>query len=798
MKKIINIIGLFRTLFFSSTLILSLGQAQADYNDAGTDYTTASSGSWIEDASKQALNMVNAFVCIINNSNGDSRPNGTWRVLIDEVACGLNSDDSVAWADVTSVSTRASNDSDQEVIAYFNSADGNKYVVTTTLNESSTSDYGLTMLFKWYNAYDVYGEGSNLTGTGYVGEVSNTFGFSEITLEDYDIDGTDDTVIRTAEKFGDGTLGGIVVNYGGTPDGAATAFLVSAPDDSSGDGGSVTYAGALNDTEYLRQTYNSGLGRFGDDVCYASDAPFESVYRYGVYDSDTGEELTISGSFGFTYEEGASGESGRGFMGHWGTWFDNKSDKLSVDNTSQAITRESDSASLTLKWSPGKMWQKESSEVALAVAEKFEVYDWTNGERYNVVWDTDKFNFANDLDFDGDGNNDVTGGIGNDGTTFTFDAANGGTTQISEGNWFYSERFDTWVGYLGKNDEGVYQIYVEENSQVKGHWTGATGQGIGVNNGRVTFVCASDCPNAAITPNSYGSYSYTSADNEGDTYILTGFNESEDGIYPLALYKDNVAANNLVSFDLSSGNNWSNDTHAHIWSGNFIPQDDINGACAANSDPNAAANIYNCDSRYVWESGLREWGQGVVLVDSDNAAVTIEDPIAFNYTHAAANDRNNTAYPNSGSPFNYTWIETDWNNPVNSTTGAQTMFTTLVNGLTLNLSYEGAGELWGFPERQTPNGWMKLVNLVDGTEITRKSDSSTYVVKALDTGLLLNTQACSGDLSVPAAFTDLDIVPSPSDKTKPTQIFNSAPTVTAIHVKQGEDLIDPSLVQANE
>ena len=798
MKKIINIIGLFRTLFFSSALILSLGQAQAAYDDAGTDYTTASSGSWIEDASKQALNMVNAFVCIIKNSNGDSRPNGTWRILIDEVACGLNNEDSVAWADQIAVSTRASNDSDQEVVSYFSSADGSKYVATTTLNENSTSDYGLTMLFKWYAANDIFGEGgSDLTSSGYVDGASNAFGFSEITVEDYDSDGTDDTVIRTAEVFGDGSLGGIVVNYGGTPDGAATAFLVSAPDYSSEDGGSVTYAGALNDTEYLRQAYDSDSGTFGGDVCYASDDPFQSVYRYGVFDSDTGEELTISGSFGFTYEEGASGESGRGFLGHWGTWFDNRDDKLTVSNTSQAITRESDSASLTLKWSPGKMWQKESSEVALAVAEKFEVYDWTNGERYNVVWDTDKFNFANDLDFNSDGTNDVVGGIGSSGTTFTFDAANGGNTQISEGDWFYSERFDTWVGYLGQNDDGDYQIYVEENSQVKGHWTGGTGEGIGVDSGRVTFICASDCPNAAITPSSYTSYSYTSADNVGYTYILTGFNESEEGIYPLALYKDEVEVANLVSFDLSSGNDWSNSTHAHIWTGNFIPQDDITGTCAADSDPDAVANMYNCDNRYVWESGLREWGQGVVLVDSDNAAVTIEDPIAFNYTHAAANDRNNTVYPNSGSPFNYTWIETDWNTG-NSTTSAQTMFTTAVDGLTMNLSYEGAGELHGFLERQTPNGWMKLVNLVDGTEITRKSDSSTYVVKALDTGLLLNTQDCSGDLSVPAAFTDLDIIPSPTDKTKPTQIFNNAPTVTAIHVKQGEDVIDPSLVQANE
>jgi hypothetical protein len=186
MKKIINIMGLFRTLFFSSALILSLGQAQAAYDDAGTDYTTASSGSWIEDASKQALNMVNAFVCIIKNSNGDSRPNGTWRILIDEVACGLNEEDSVAWADQIAVSTRASNDSDQEVISYFSSADGSKYVATTTLNENSTSDYGLTMLFKWYAAFDIFGDGTDLTSSGYVDGASNAFGFSEITVEDYD------------------------------------------------------------------------------------------------------------------------------------------------------------------------------------------------------------------------------------------------------------------------------------------------------------------------------------------------------------------------------------------------------------------------------------------------------------------------------------------------------------------------------------------------------------------------------------------------------------------------------------
>ena len=775
MKKITNIIVLFRTFFFSSTLILSLGQAQADYNDAGTDYTTASSGSWIEDASKQALNMVNAFVCIIKNSNGDIRPNGTWRVLIDEVACGLNSDDSVAWADVTSVSTRASNDSDQEVISYFNSADGSKYVVNTTLNESATSDYGLTMLFKWYNAYDAYGTGENLTDTGWVDdEDDNAYGFSEITLEDYNKDGTDDTVIRTAETFGDGTLGGIVVNYGGSPAGAATAFLVSAPDYSSGDGGFVTYAGALNDTEYLRQTYDSGA--FGDNTCYANDNPFQTVYRYGVYDYDTGVELTISSSFGFTYETGGvSGQSGRGFLGHWGVWFDDRRDKLSSSNTSLAITNEDTEDALVINWSPGKMWQKDSSVVTLSDGEKFEVYDWSIGSRTNVTWSETNGKF---YDFDGL------------------------HTPVAVGDWFYSERFNTWVGFLGANVvDGDFEIYVEKNTNVKSHWNRTGSQGIDVSD-EVYFTCASNCPNAKIPVVDYERNAFIDDDeNVGDTYILTPFNEIESGIYPLALYKDTVAAENLVSFDPSG--TWSSNTHAHIWTGNFIPTNDLGvGTCSLSPNPILANNMYNCPNLFVWESGLREWGQGIVVTNSaDESAVTIQDPIQFTYTHAAANDRNNANYATeAGAPFNYTWVETDWSDENESqTTTPSTFGVDLVHGVSLNLEYEGVGQLHGFMERQTPNGWMRLMNLTDGTQITRVSDSSTYVVKALDTGYLLNTQDCSEDLLEPlAAFTADAEVPLPASKTKPTQIFNNAPTVTAIHVKHGEDLISPSLVQANE
>lgn len=775
-KLLVSAKGL-STLLVVIALTLSPSLSRAAYNDAGTDYTTAGQGSWVEDASKQALNMVNAFVCIIKNSNGDSRPNGTWRILIDEVGCELNTSDSVAWADQIAVSTRASSSSNQEIVSYFTSADGSKYVATTALNTNANSSFGLTMLFKWYAANDIWGEGgTDITSTGWRSGITNGYGFSEITVEDYDSDGSDDTVIKTAEAYGGAggqSYGGLIVKYGGSPSGATTAYIVTTSGQDS-----ATYAGALNSSEYIRQTYSGGS--WGAGTCYANTTPFESVYRYGVYDATTGEELAISGSFGFTYTTGGvSGTSGRGYMGHWGTWFDNRSDKLSSSNRTLSITRESDSASLTLNWAPGQLWQKNSSTETIVDGEKFEYFDWTAGTRTNVLWDSASSDFT---EIDGTPYVDGTGG------------------SISAGDWFYSERFDTWVGFLGLNaGTSAYELYVEQNDQVKTHWTGTGSQGIDVSSARVSLTCVGNCPDANISYADYSAYTYSSSANSGDTYIFTPFNESASGIYPLALYKDSVAAGNLVALNSSDSGFSTNNPTASIWTGDYVPTADLGvGTCAASTDPSAANNIYNCSTVFSWQSGLRDWGQYVFPTDSSSAAVTVSDPINFTYTHAAANDRNNTSYADSSSPFTYNWVNTDWSTGSSTTTNGEVTFVSKFNNVDVNLRYEGSGSLYGFPERQTDNGWLRLMNLTDGTTITRSSDSASFVVKALETGKFLNQQTCSGSLSVPDAFKDTSLIPSASTYTQPTQIFNSAPTVTSIHVKQGEDIIDPTLVQANE
>jgi len=88
--------------------------ASADYTAAGTDYASLTLQKWTEDSANDLISMVDSFACIIKNTRGDLEPhaNGSWRALIDEVACGLAERDNQSgkkYAKVTSTSSRASN-----------------------------------------------------------------------------------------------------------------------------------------------------------------------------------------------------------------------------------------------------------------------------------------------------------------------------------------------------------------------------------------------------------------------------------------------------------------------------------------------------------------------------------------------------------------------------------------------------------------------------------------------------------------------------------------------------------------
>ena len=154
--------------------------------------------------------MVNAFVCIVNNTGGKSRPNNSngWRALVDEIKCGLSEPEDGATnakmiADTTMTSSRATDSSMQNLNSWFisgrGSAEESVYVATVGVNESTASAYGMLMDFKYYRSD---GNSTHMS-TNLVDTATDSHGYATISVAEMGIssgnstlDENIDTVIR--------------------------------------------------------------------------------------------------------------------------------------------------------------------------------------------------------------------------------------------------------------------------------------------------------------------------------------------------------------------------------------------------------------------------------------------------------------------------------------------------------------------------------------------------------------------------------------------------------------------------
>ena len=121
MKKIVT-----KSLILAVTIVSA---ANAEYDDAGTDYSVASVDRWTEDASNEFVSMANSFACMLKNNAMGSNPNNKWEALVSEYICGLNQDlDKNDLSRSVNVSSRASNSTPQEGQFYFYGSGDRKFV----------------------------------------------------------------------------------------------------------------------------------------------------------------------------------------------------------------------------------------------------------------------------------------------------------------------------------------------------------------------------------------------------------------------------------------------------------------------------------------------------------------------------------------------------------------------------------------------------------------------------------------------------------------------------------------------
>lgn len=277
-----------------SLMLVSITGAHAAFGDAGTDYTTDTTESWIDmGPSMEPVNFTSFLVCIMGKTGASQVVNGSYNALIDTSKCQTGSSSSKPEiAKVTVTTSRADNSSPQIVKVWFDVSSTERYLAETTVTEgvSSTAPYGsFTMSWAKYVNDTTNSTDDRGTMTFTAGTTSSTVQL--VKVEDYT--GSPVTTSMNGEVNNDKTTGQVAVTIGSTP-----------------------YTVSFNSTHVNIDKNSAGA------VCSDRDPATltEYVHGYNIYDFNTGAKKVLSGPFQCTYTSGS--ETKYCHIGPYGGWFE--------------------------------------------------------------------------------------------------------------------------------------------------------------------------------------------------------------------------------------------------------------------------------------------------------------------------------------------------------------------------------------------------------------------------------------------------------------------------------------------
>jgi len=717
------------TFFYLSILLFFSNSAISAYNDAGTDYSNAGVEEWTEDSANELISLANSFACIIKNSRGDraEHVNGSWQALIDEAACGLASDNSQGGKSIAKTmltSSRASDSSPQEVTAWFLSSNSDRYIANVTVTSDAET---LPPFGAWY--FSFYRERAGASGASV-----------DLTLGNL---GTTDNGFTNIYQSGDDIkldISEIYTETGMSQTQAATFTILNGDTDTVKflgkstvvTGGGTTITGTVGQTDanyYYKATVNSaGAVDTSTDQCLSRGTKWANNFDYKLYNASTGAAVSLNAGYGF---ETAAGT--RGYIGSWGSWFDNDANPFSPSAASVSATKNSDNSSVTFYWSPGNLSSLTPVTESLVNGDSFRWNgqdDSGNWGNYFATYDSTNTRF------------DITDDNGNDKGTLT-------STEVTN---------DPWMGYMWSDlkrtqvkwfpSAGAIRFYVQENVNATSELASASS---------TTFRCVENtCPGSTAAGVNYTKMTRSNFSTQGtsgfmngstnDYYFYTG-KEPGGSFEPFTMYHDTddsadlSASDTPIRFDFKVSNQGEytqySDGATGSFSGSwpssrsrFIPQSQIDdGTCTL-------ASWGGCTD-YEWKTGAYPWHHSVMIYDSSDTGVKLDDPLQFNYTFADTSDVNNDLA--NGITFTTT---SDYNPVKSECTESSGTYTCSnikpddLDGRKFLLEYDGEN-LQGLPgvDVQGANStmWLKLVNLANGTALT-DTEGENYVIKATAIG----------------------------------------------------------------
>ncbi len=713
------------------------------FNDSGTDYdnTEQHVHTWME--ALEPVELVNTILCFTGQMNADEMVGeGAYTALIDMDECEAGDADTSVQS---SGQSSASGSSTNYVKAYITSERDNatnNLIVHAWVPEMDVGEGEPTLLrmkgvvksgatetdpfgsfvLNWEMKDPANPDGDSF-GWGELATVETLEGFIGFTLYDY----------------GEHEEEGIAASY------LARASVVMRNDQTDGVAltavehlggwgeGNMAFAVSFNSANVLLQNaetlatlpFRNG-GSNSDGTCLAKDDFNEAVWRYGMFDRESGEEIKLNGGFPIRYDSDNDGNvDAFGYASYWGLWTE---DEDALD-TGDSVVREShenggSADSYTVIKTEGRLIKKEIETLPLADVGGIDFYYWDDSlfeaqyDQWVVRYVGGSFKKVAGI---------VWGEQGPERTTL--DTSIVISLEAGHPLHMYSEQLGGSVQY--KQGAGSLSFYKE--TIMNGSESEFAGSAL-------ELVCLDRCIKAGLTSEDLstfdGAFEATAA-SMGDAY---DYNISNSGANIMTLTTGGTAVSFPDSVPQNSPNAWG------VQSGPMV----TTAVAGTLSDPYEVYNAEVVDTFYVWETGPNDWNKTTMLLDAQDNVVSFDKPIEFTYTHSEAAHRD-------GSATEYAEV------------GPQTFM----------LQYSGSGDLHGLPYVQVGGGefdrWYPLFNLNDATVI---GPDDQYVVKALEIERKMNEDldGC-GDLVVnePAAPVPGEITVNLDDLGDVPEV-NGAPT----------------------
>ncbi len=717
--------------------------AFAAYDDEGTEYSTDSQERHIWNEALEPLELVNGILCFTDQMRVTEFVNaGPYLVLADDKRCfESDSDDSgqasgaantPSYIEVVVEATRGSDLEPLNISAWIpemNEGEDQQAIRFKAVISEGASDenpFGqFTFNFDFFNTI----EDTERRGGGELKTVNDLDGFIGFTLYEGDNrDGTPSSQSASVVMTADKTQGvALTAQQWGQWGGAhALAFNQS----------NVLVQSAESSEELAFQSGDNS----GD--CLSRTEFDDSVWRYDLYNSSTGDRVDINSGFPIKYDGNDDGvNDSHGYVSYWGLWTDGD---VVLENgaTVERFDYETESSTnYTLVRAPGRLIRNSAETLSLAETRGIQFSYW-NDSAYQAGFDHLLVNYR-DAELDGVSTSGfyIMGGL--------MHTENGEQIEEMPPEFIELQEFETL--YMHSNQLGGEVKYVSGSTNItffqQEYVNGSNFEG-----DDLSLVCFDRCLAGSISSDRLQNFDGPSSPYEAMVQSLEqgySYSFAKTGSAALTLVNGQGAA---VAFD-STVTEQTLQNSPHYWGVRSGPM--VTAEVAAQLTN--TWEVYDSEivsTFYVWETGLQEWNQLTALRDQTGAFVSFDKPIQLRYTHSDSNDR-------TGDAGNF-------------------------DGQVMMLNYGGNGDLWGIPNNQDEEGrQFPMFNLADGTLL---GGENQFVVKAreIEQRMAASPGQCgSMEIDEPAA-------PVPTSTTGSADIgampeVSDAPSVIAGVIQQSEE-----------